>query len=214
MITHLTLTHVKKAIMRLTKLLISILAWAVLTPTTLAAAESADHPQVRLETNMGNIVVALNRDKAPATVKNFLGYVRDGFYDGTIFHRVISNFMIQGGGYTADFDKKPTRAPVKNEADNGLKNRRGTVAMARTRDPHSATAQFFINVTDNEFLNFKAKTPRGWGYAVFGKVVEGMDVVDKIRQLPTGPGGPFSKDVPRKTVVIEKAVLDDGTANN
>jgi len=166
---------------------------------------AADAPRVRLETNMGNIVVELYPDKAPKTVANFLQYVRDGFYNGTIFHRVIPNFMIQGGGFTTDYKRKQTRPPIMNEADNGLKNLRGTVAMARTFEPHSATAQFFINVVDNPFLDHKNDTPRGWGYAVFGKVVEGMDVVDKIRNVPTGHAGPFPQDAPLKQVVIKKA---------
>lgn len=170
-------------------------------------AESSAAPKVRLDTSMGAIVLELNREKAPASVDNFLSYVKDGHYDGTIFHRVIGNFMIQGGGFTQDYRQKATKAPIKNEADNGLKNERGTVAMARTSDPHSATAQFFINVVDNDFLNFTAANSRGWGYAVFGKVVEGMDVVDKIRNTPTGSGGPFPTDVPREMVVIQKATV-------
>lgn len=165
--------------------------------------------QVRLETSLGPITVELADDQAPKTVANFLSYVREGFYNGTIFHRVIDGFMIQGGGFSSDFQQKPTHAPIANEADNGLKNLRGTIAMARTGDPHSATAQFFINVKDNLALDHRSPTPQGWGYAVFGKVVEGMDVVDKIRQVPTGVGGPgghFS-DVPQKTVVITSVVL-------
>lgn len=161
--------------------------------------------RVKLETSMGDIVLALNQQKAPATVENFLQYVRDGFYDGTIFHRVIDGFMIQGGGFTEQYQQKTTRAPIGNEADNGLTNDRGTIAMARTSDPHSATAQFFINVADNAFLNHQAPTAQGWGYAVFGRVVEGMDVVDSIRRLPTGADGPFRQDVPRTTVIIESA---------
>jgi peptidyl-prolyl cis-trans isomerase B (cyclophilin B) len=159
---------------------------------------------VKMETNMGTIVLELNPDKAPNTVENFMRYVEDNFYDGTIFHRVIDGFMIQGGGFAADYEQKPTRASIKNEADNGLKNEVGTIAMARTNDPHSATAQFFINVKNNSFLNYTAATPQGWGYAVFGKVVEGMDVVEKIKKIPTGHGGPFPTDVPQTMVVIEK----------
>lgn len=166
------------------------------------------NPRVAMTTSAGTIVLELDSAKAPATVANFLQYVKDGHYDGTIFHRVIDGFMIQGGGYTSDYAEKKTRAPIKNEADNGLKNDRGTIAMARTSDPHSATAQFFINVADNSFLNYSAPNPRGWGYAVFGKVVEGMDVVDKIRRMPTGRGGPFPKDVPQPPVVIQKAVVE------
>lgn len=161
-------------------------------------------PQVKLETSLGDIVVELNAEKAPVTVANFLSYVNDGFYNGTIFHRVIGHFMIQGGGFDEDFQQKQTKAPIENEADNGLSNERGTLAMARTNDPHSATAQFFINVVDNDFLDFKGKAPSGWGYAVFGKVVEGMDVVDKIREVKTGMRGPH-QDVPVDDVVIIKA---------
>ena len=158
-----------------------------------------------LTTNYGTITLALDTEKAPDTSANFAQYVRDGFYDGTIFHRVINNFMIQGGGFTSDMQQKPTRAPIKNEADNGLSNTAGSVAMARTGDPHSATAQFFINVADNLFLD-KAKAQDGWGYAVFAQVVDGMDVVDKIKALPTGNQG-YYQDVPQESVVIEKAEL-------
>ena len=195
-----------KTMKRLTRLLLLTLALAF-GP----ALQAADHPRVKVDTNLGSFVIELYPEKAPKTVENFLQYVRDGFYDGTIFHRVIDGFMIQGGGFTPDFERKQTRAPILNEADNGLKNTRGTIAMARTMDPHSATSQFFINVKDNPFLNFTAKTPRGWGYAVFGKVVEGMDVVDKIRKVPTGPGGMFPKDVPQEPVIIEKmTVIESG----
>ncbi|MFP4295760.1 MAG: peptidylprolyl isomerase [Halothiobacillaceae bacterium] len=169
--------------------------------TALAEAD----PRVALETTEGRIVIALDPERAPATVENFLEYVDDGHYDGTLFHRVIAGFMIQGGGFTETFEQKPTRAPVKNEADNGLDNDRGTIAMARTMDPQSATAQFFINVVDNDFLNFTAPTPRGYGYTVFGRVIEGMDVVDRIATRATGPGGPFPSDVPREAVLIESA---------
>ncbi|MCB9555658.1 MAG: peptidyl-prolyl cis-trans isomerase [Deltaproteobacteria bacterium] len=165
----------------------------------------ARNPRVELKTNMGSIKLELYADKAPKSVANFLEYVKRGHYDGTIFHRVIDNFMIQGGGFTADFQKKETRPPVTNEANNGLKNTVGTIAMARTSDPHSASAQFFINVADNAFLNHRSPTPQGWGYAVFGKVIAGMDTVNKIKALKTGPGGPFPKDVPAQTVTILKA---------
>ena len=160
------------------------------------------NPQVKISTSLGDIVVELYPAKAPKTVANFLQYVDDGFYTNTIFHRVIENFMIQGGGFTMDFKHKDTRPPVENEATNGLKNDRGTIAMARTSDPHSASAQFFINVTNNDFLNHTSPTPRGWGYCVFGKVIKGMDVVDAIRKQPTGRGGIFPSDVPQKMVVI------------
>lgn len=176
----------------------------IMSSTDTAAAAQAN-PRVLLETTAGNITVELYPDKAPKTVENFLQYVRSGFYDGTIFHRVIADFMIQGGGFTADLKQKSTKAPVENEGDNGLQNVRGTLAMARTSDPHSATAQFFINVVDNHFLDFRSPTSRGWGYAVFGKVVEGMDVVDTIRRTPTGGGGPFRTDLPKTPVVINKA---------
>ena len=174
-----------------------------------AATDAAGdaHPRILMETSMGNIVLELDRAKAPKSVDNFVKYVQDGFYDGTIFHRVIKDFMAQGGGFTPDFAQKSVRAPVSNEADNGLKNVRGSIAMARTNDPHSATAQFFINTVDNDFLNFSAPTSRGWGYTVFGKVVEGMDVIDKIRSTPTGSGGSFPSDVPKTTVLIKKASM-------
>ena len=165
--------------------------------------------KVLLKTNQGDITLTLDAAKAPKSVANFLQYVKSGHYDGTIFHRVINNFMIQGGGMTAGMKQKPTGAEIENEANNGLKNELGTVAMARTSDPHSATAQFFINVNDNEFLNHTAQNAQGWGYAVFGKVTEGMDVVDTIRIVKTGNTG-FHQDVPAEDVVIEKAsVLEE-----
>lgn len=161
---------------------------------------------VKLTTNHGTVTLELFDDKAPETVKNFLQYVESGFYDGTIFHRVIDGFMIQGGGFEPGMKQKPTGAQIKNEADNGLANERGTIAMARTQAPHSATAQFFINVKDNSFLNHTAPTPQGWGYCVFGKVVEGMEVVDKIKAVPTGTKG-FHQDVPNEDVIIEKVEI-------
>ncbi|MEU8584168.1 peptidylprolyl isomerase [Streptomyces abikoensis] len=160
--------------------------------------------KVRLTTNHGDIVLELDEEKAPKTVENFLAYVDAGHYDGTIFHRVIPGFMVQGGGFVPGMDQKPTNAPIDNEADNGLKNMAYTVAMARTNDPHSATAQFFINVNDNDFLNFTSKSPNGWGYAVFGQVVEGQEVVDKIKAVKTGTRG-FHQDVPKDDVVIAAA---------
>ena len=163
-------------------------------------------PRVKLVTSMGDIVVELNPAKAPKTVDNFLTYVRDKHYDGTIFHRVIDDFMVQGGGFTADMQQKPTKAPIPIEADNGLKNDKYTIAMARTGDPNSATAQFFINVKDNAFLNHSAPTPQGWGYTVFGKVVQGTEVVDKIKAVPTGNRGPF-QNVPATAVIIQSATL-------
>jgi len=183
-----------------------VLTILMLSGNSVLAADQSPH--VRLQTNYGDIVIALNESKAPKTVVNFLRYVKEGFYEGTIFHRVIDGFMIQGGGFTQDFNQKPTRDPVENEANNGLKNDRGTIALARTNMPHSGTAQFFINVVDNDFLNHRAPTMQGWGYAVFGKVVEGMDVVDKIRKIPTGRGGMFPKDVPQDEVVIVKATIE------
>jgi len=172
----------------------------------MTAYADADAPRVRLATSLGDIVVELNPAKAPVTTENFLAYARDGFYDGLIFHRVIPNFMIQGGGFEEGMQQRTPRAPIKNEADNGLRNLRGTIAMARTNDPHSATAQFFINLKDNAFLDFKAQNAQGWGYCVFGKVVEGLDVVDKIAAGKTVRAGPYS-DVPEKTVTIKKAAV-------
>ncbi|MBF0219275.1 MAG: peptidylprolyl isomerase [Gammaproteobacteria bacterium] len=164
---------------------------------------AAANPQLEISTSEGKITIELFADKAPQSVANFLSYVDEKFYDGTIFHRVIDNFMVQGGGFDSDFQQKPTRAPVANEADNGLKNLTGTLAMARTADPQSATAQFYINVANNNFLDFREKTPRGWGYAVFGTVTSGMDVVAKIKSAKTGAAGPFPSDVPQPVVVIE-----------
>jgi len=166
----------------------------------------ATDPRVELKTNRGTIVLELYPDKAPKTVANFLQYVKDGQYTGTVFHRVIDGFMIQGGGFDKDMRQKPTRAPVENEAANGLKNDVGTIAMARTPDPHSASAQFFINLKNNDFLNFREPTPQGYGYTVFGKVVAGMDVVEKIATVPTGNAGPH-QNVPREPVIIESATI-------
>lgn len=162
--------------------------------------------KVQLQTTQGAIVIELDAEKAPKSVENFLSYVRKGHYDNTIFHRVIKNFMIQGGGFEPGMKQKDTDAPIENEAGNGLKNDRYTVAMARTNAPHSATAQFFINVVDNDFLNFSSSTPQGFGYAVFGKVVEGTDVIDAIKGVRTGSSG-FHQDVPLEDVVIEKATI-------
>ena len=163
---------------------------------------------VRLETSMGDIELELDAEKAPKTVENFLSYVKSGHYDGTIFHRVINGFMIQGGGMTAEMKEKATGDPIENEADNGLKNQAYTIAMARTNDPHSATAQFFINVKNNDFLDHKAKNPAGWGYAVFGKVAKGQGVVNKIKGVKTGKKG-FHDDVPLEPVVINKASVEE-----
>jgi len=178
----------------------------VLSAAATAPGALAADPQVDLKTSAGTIRLELYPAKAPKTVANFLQYVKDGHYDGTIFHRVIDGFMIQGGGFDGSFKQKATRDPIQNEARNGLKNDLGTIAMARTNAPHSASAQFFINVKDNDFLN-AAAAQDGWGYAVFGKVISGMDVVTKIAKLPTGPGGPFRSDVPRTAVVIQSATV-------
>ncbi len=203
------------------RLLIALATSALLLPFTLqslsgnaADAATATHPHclkapkgkvmVRLKTSAGDIVLELDQEKAPKTVANFLSYVHSGFYSGTLFHRVINDFMIQGGGFDTKMSQKPTQAPIENEAANGLKNDTYTIAMARTGDPHSATAQFFINVKNNDFLNFTAPNPRGFGYAVFGKVVEGMDVVDKIKAVSTGNRSGMP-DVPREDVVILSA---------
>jgi len=187
--------------MRTLPLLIScILLWS--------AQAFAANPTVEMKTSAGVLRIELYPDKAPKTVANFLRYAKDGYYDGLVFHRVINGFMIQGGGYRPDLSKKTgTRPPIQNEAGNGLKNEVGAIAMARTSDPHSATAQFFINVANNAFLDFRDATRSGFGYAVFGKVVQGMDVVMRIAQTPTGPGGPFARDVPKKPVVIDSINL-------
>jgi len=182
----------------MSKAIVFLLAFILLAAPVLAKE------QVVIETNYGNIKLELYEEKAPVTVKNFLGYVEKGFYDGTVFHRVIKGFMIQGGGFNIDLKKQETLPPIKNEADNGLKNERGTIAMARTNVVDSATSQFFINLKDNDFLNHTSKTPRGYGYAVFGKVVEGMDVVDRIGASHTRRMGPF-QDLPVETVVIKSA---------
>lgn len=183
--------------------------WKPLVMLSAAAAAPgalAADPQVDLKTNVGTIRLELYPGKAPKTVDNFLKYVRDGHYNGTVFHRVIPGFMIQGGGFDGGFKQKATREPIPNEAKNGLTNDLGSIAMARTNAPHSASAQFFINVKNNDFLN-AASAQDGWGYAVFGKVVSGLDVVMSIAKAPTGPGGPFPTDVPRQPIVIESATV-------
>ena len=172
----------------------------------------ASNPRVRMETTKGVVVIELYPDKAPKTVENFLRYVNEGKYDGTIFHRVIIRFMNQGGGFTPDFKKVETFAPIKNEADNGLKNKRGTIAMARTGDPHSATNQFFVNTVDNAFLDHTSKAPSGWGYCVFATVVDGMDVMDRIAKVPTGANGPFQQDVPQEEILIQKVSVIEEAA--
>jgi len=193
---------------RLLPLLLVFLVASVVAAAPQKAAAKADPapkaagapPRVAFETSKGKIVIELYPDKAPKTVDNFLKYVKAGHYDGTIFHRVIPGFMVQGGGFTPDMKQKATRPPIPNEADNGLTNDRGTVAMARTSDPNSASSQFFVNVVDNGFLNFKAKTAQGWGYTVFGKVVEGMEVADAIAAVKTK-----AQDVPVEPIVVKKA---------
>ncbi len=180
----------------------------LLLTTTLSFSTENKMPEsqnkIKLTTSLGSIVIQLNTEKAPISSKNFLTYVKEGFYDGTIFHRVIPDFMAQGGGFDTDFKQKEVHAAIKNEADNGLKNTRGTLAMARTSDPDSATAQFFINYKDSAFLDYKSSTPNGWGYAVFAEVIEGMDVVDAMSDKPTGNQGGH-QDVPKENIVIEKA---------
>ena len=186
----------------------------VILSATASTPAAAANPQVDIKTNVGTVRLELDAAKAPKTVANFLQYVRDGHYDGTIFHRVIDGFMIQGGGFDRNYNQKPTRAPIPNEAQAGVKaglrNDAGTIAMARTQNPDSATAQFFINVADNEFLNWGDPRGDGNGYAVFGKVVSGYEVVAETAKTPTGRGGPFGSDVPREQIVIESMTLVDG----
>jgi peptidyl-prolyl cis-trans isomerase B (cyclophilin B) len=184
--------------------LILVLGALVTLITAGASMAVAGNPKVEMETSKGKMVIELFPEKAPETVKNFLNYVEAKFYDGTIFHRVIPKFMIQGGGFTSDMKKKTGGTPIKNEADNGLKNERGTIAMARTGDPHSATAQFFINSVNNDFLNHKSKTQQGWGYVVFGKVISGMDVIDAISAVKTVTRGGY-RDIPAETIEIRSA---------
>jgi peptidyl-prolyl cis-trans isomerase B (cyclophilin B) len=186
--------------------LIVVISVLVTFATAGVDVAAAANPKVEMETTKGKFVIELFPEKAPDTVKNFLNYVDTKFYDGTIFHRVIPKFMIQGGGFTADMKRKPAGAPIKNEADNGLKNDRGTIAMARTNDPHSATAQFFINTVNNDFLNHKSKTQQGWGYVVFGKIVAGMDVVDAISSTKTVMRGMY-RDVPAEIIEIRSTVV-------
>ena len=192
-----------RTIRRITSTIAALALGSISTAAPSAQAAEPERPRATFETSHGSFVLELDRDSTPETVANFLTYVRDGFYEGTIFHRVIAGFMIQGGGFTPEFQQSKTRATIRNEADRGGKNDRGSIAMARTSDPHSATAQFFINAVDNDFLNHRGRTPQGWGYVVFGRVVEGMDTVDRIAALETGSRGSF-QDVPRETVVIQK----------
>ena len=185
------------------QILLAVLMLAIIAGTSMGQESAVSNPQVVMETSKGDIVLELYLDKAPLTVKNFLDYIDAGFYSGTVFHRVIPGFMLQGGGFSRDMQKKSTLMSVKNEAFNGLKNDRGTIAMARTQDPHSASSQFFINTVDNAFLNHKSQTTAGWGYAVFGKVIKGMEVVDAISKVQTGTQGRF-RDVPKTPVEIIK----------
>ncbi len=187
-----------------------LLFWAA---HAVAADDAEQLPMVKMQTSMGDILIELEQAKAPKTVDNFLRYVKEGFYDGTIFHRVIDGFMIQGGGFTPEYKQKEPHPPIENEAKNGLKNVRGALAMARTSDPHSASAQFFINVKDNTFLDYPGQD--GWGYAVFGRVVEGMEVVDQIKTVKTGSAGPFRQDAPREPVIIQNVsvVTPDNAAS-
>lgn len=187
--------------MNLKKLLLGIASLALIFQIQLA---NAANPKVKMETSKGTMIIELYPEKAPKSVENFLRYVNDGAYDGTIFHRVIKGFMNQGGGFTPDYEKVETRAPIKNEADNGLKNMEYTIAMARTGEPHSATNQFFINTNDNYALDHTGKSMRGWGYTVFGKVIEGQNIAGAISRVATGPGGPFAKDAPRIQIIIKK----------
>jgi peptidyl-prolyl cis-trans isomerase B (cyclophilin B) len=201
-------TEMKQLLGMMLTMAIGMLPTAGYSTENQSTTEGAGMVNVTLETNKGDIKIELNAEKAPATVANFLEYAKAGHYDNTVFHRVIGGFMIQGGGFDTSMKQKPTSAPVKNEADNGLKNVTGTIAMARTSDPHSATAQFFINVSDNAFLDFKSPTPQGWGYAVFGKVTDGMDIVRSIEKVQTGNKAGHS-DVPLTDVIITKVVIED-----
>ena len=187
--------------MKLKKLLLGIASLALVFQMQ---AANAANPKVKMETSKGTMIIELYPDKAPVTVANFLAYVNAGTYDGTIFHRVIKGFMNQGGGFDTDYKKVATKEPIKNEADNGLKNKEFTIAMARTGQPHSATNQFFINTSDNYALDHTGKSMRGWGYTVFGKVIEGQNISGAISRAATGPGGPFSKDAPRTQIIITK----------
>ena len=188
------------------------LALSFLMCFVLTAQAQSTNPQVKFVTSAGEFIVEVYPDKTPKTAENFLSYVRDGHYNGTLFHRVINNFMVQGGGYDTKYNEKNTRPPIKHEgaeakANGGLRNTVGTLSMTRTNNPHSSSAQFFINVKDNDFLDHQSTTSQGWGYVAFGKVISGMDVINRIKALPTGPGGPFPTDVPQTPVVIQSATL-------
>jgi len=188
-----------------------LLVFGLMVVVGMVKADGGDSPRVVIETNKGNFVIALDEENAPISSENFLGYVESGYYEGTVFHRVIDGFMIQGGGFTQDMVQKDAKGTIQNEADNGVKNKRGTVAMARRPDPHSATAQFFVNAVDNDFLDHRSKDAQGWGYAVFGEVVEGMDVVDAIGKVKTGQHGPMG-DVPTESVVIQKVYVQEAAS--
>ena len=190
--------------MKRLKILFTLIFFTLVTFTT--HAENSMNPKVKFTTSMGDIVLELDAEKAPLTTENFINYVKNGHYDGLIFHRIIPGFMVQGGGMEPGMKERPNLSPIQNEADNGLKNDKGTLAMARTNDPHSATSQFFINLVNNDFLNHTGKEVRGWGYAVFGQVVEGMDVVDAMGAVETGTAG-FHQDVPSEDVLIVKAEI-------
>lgn len=187
--------------------LLPLVAAFALVGSVSGSVEAAGKPKVLFQTSMGDFTVELEPDLAPQTVENFLNYVREGHYNGTIFHRVIKGFMIQGGGFDKNFERQETGKPVENEADKGLENERGTIAMARTGDPHSATDQFFVNSVFNGFLNHRSKTQQGWGYTAFGKVIDGMNIVGRIGRVDTGPAGPFPSDVPLEPVIIKKATI-------
>lgn len=212
MLQYFTIKHVlrlqRSAFFMLGLMLMAVLSIAQATNITNTPERTtmSTNPKVLLKTNKGDITLELDAEKAPKSAENFLNYVNDGFYNGTIFHRVINNFMVQGGGFEVGMKQKETQNPIENEANNGLKNEVYTIAMARTNDPHSATAQFFINVQNNDFLNHTNPTPNGWGYAVFGKVVDGTDIVDSIKGVKTGSKG-FHQDVPVEDVIIESATV-------
>lgn len=194
------------------KIFTALLVLSVFSLPLMAEVKASHY--IKVETNHGSFILALYADKAPKTVENFLKYMDSGFYNNTIFHRIIPGFVVQGGGFTKDFKRKSTRPPIYNEAKNGLSNRRGTIAMARTLDPHSATSQFYINLADNKNLDHRSEAPAEWGYAVFGEIISGMDVIDKIAQLTTGPGGHFQSDVPITPVIISNMSLTSAPTTN
>lgn len=208
------LSFARHITVRSVKMTVSAIIFFTLCLTMPVTSVFAANPTVEIKTNLGAIQVELYADRAPKTVENFLNYVDDGYYTGTIFHRVIAGFMIQGGGFDQNYTQKPTRQPIENEAANGLGNTVGTITMARTSEPHSASSQFFINVANNSFLDYTAPTVQGYGYAVFGKVTAGMDVVRNIANTATGANGPFNRDVPQKMIVIESVGLLPASADS